>query len=384
MPKIPRDSHLHAILSALDEFPIVSIIGARQVGKSTMARDIAARYDPLTHYFDLERPRDLQRLADPELALAALTGLVILDEAQQKPELFPLLRVLADRPESPARFLILGSVSPDLRRQAGESLAGRLAYYDLSGFRLPEVGRENMRQLWVRGGFPDAFTAPSDRSSVRWRDAFIQTYLERDLSGMGFDAPPETLRRFWTMLAHSHGQVLHVKRLAEALGESHHRTRRYLDALTSTFMVRQHQPWFANIGKRQVKTPKMYIADTGFLHALLGIASEADLLSHPIAGASWESFAMAEMMRRLDLDGRNAYFWGVYSGAELDLLVIRGHTRVGYEFKLSSAPRTTKSMHHAIEALGLDKLYVVYPGDMHWPMTEKIAALGLVGAEESA
>ncbi len=287
------------------------------------------------------------------------------------------------RPELPARFLIISSVSPDLRQQAGESLAGRLSYYDLAGFGLSEVGRKHMQRLWVRGGFPGAFAATSDRSSLRWRDAFMQTYLERDLSGMGFRAPPVTLRRFWTLLAHSHGQVLNVKRLAEALGESHHRTRRYLDALTSTFMVRQHQPWFPNIGKRQVKAPKIYIADTGLLHALLGIESEADLMSHPIAGASWESFAMAEIMHHLDLNERNAYFWGVYSGAQLDLLVIRGHTRVGYEFKLSSAPRTTRSMHSAIERLGLDKLHVVYPGDVNWLLTEKIEARGLAGAEET-
>jgi predicted AAA+ superfamily ATPase len=346
------------------------------VGKSTLARDVAALYGAV-HYFDLERPRDLARLEDAEAALEGLEGLVILDEAQQKPALFPLLRFLVDRQGTPVRFLILGSVLPTLRQQAAESLAGRVHYHNLSGLGLPEVGQASLNRLWVRGGFPNAYTATDDRVSMRWREDFIQTYLERDLSVLGFDSPPVVLRRFWTMLAHLHGQELNIRRLAGSLGETPYKAKKYLDALTSTFMVRQLQPRFANTKKRQVKAPKVYIADTGLLHALLGLETKDDLLSHPVAGASWESFAMADVMARQGLTERECYFWATHSGAELDLFVQRGHEQIGYEFKLSTAPRTTKSMHSAVATLALDRLYVVHPGDGCWPMGEKIEALGL-------
>jgi predicted AAA+ superfamily ATPase len=376
--KIPRLHHIETLMARLQDYPVVAIFGPRQVGKSTLARDIADLYGQ-SHYFDLERPRDQARLSDPEGVLGPLHGLVILDEAQQQPELFPLLRVLADRPESLARFLILGSASPDLRRQAGESLAGRIHYYDLSGLNTSEVGLEAMQTLWLRGGFPDAYTARDDRASVLWREDFIRGYLERDLSMMGFAAPPTSMRRFWTMLAHSHGQTLNLKRLADALGETPHKVRRYLDSLTSTFMVRQLQPWFANTAKRQVKAPKLYIADTGLLHTLLGVETHEDLLSHPVAGASWESFAMGEIVHRFGLSPRSCYFWGAHSGAELDLFYMAGAQRLGFEFKLSTTPRTTKSMHSAIETLELDRLYIVTPGAESWPMGQKLETLGLGG-----
>jgi predicted AAA+ superfamily ATPase len=376
--KIPRLHHIETLMARLQDYPIVAIFGPRQVGKSTLARDIAEVYGQ-SHYFDLERPRDLARLSDPEGALEPLHGLVILDEAQQQPELFPLLRVLADRPESPARFLVLGSASADLRRQAGESLAGRIHYYDLSGLNTSEVGLEALHTLWLRGGFPDAYTARDEPASVLWREDFIRGYLERDLSMMGFTAPPTSMRRFWTMLAHSHGQTLNLKRLADALGETPHKVRRYLDSLTSTFMLRQLQPWFANTAKRQVKAPQLYITDTGLLHTLLGIETHADLLSHPIAGASWESFAMGEIVHRFGFSLRSCFFWGAHSGAELDLFYMAGAQRLGFEFKLSTTPRTTKSMHIAIETLELDRLYIVTPGTESWPMGGKLRTLGLGG-----
>jgi hypothetical protein len=374
--KILRLHHIETLMARLQDYPVVAIFGPRQVGKSTLARDIADIYGQ-SHYFDLERPRDLARLSDPEGALEPLRGLVTLDEAQQQPELFPLLRVLADRPGLPARFLVLGSASPDLRRQAGESLAGRIHYHDLGGLNTSEVGLEAMQTLWLRGGFPDAYAARDDRASVLWREDFIRGYLERDLSMLGFTAPPTSMRRFWTMLAHSHGQTLNLKRLADALGETPHKVRRYLDSLTSTFMVRQLQPWFANTAKRQVKAPKLYIADTGLLHTLLGIETHEDLLSHPIAGASWESFAMGEIVHRFGFSPRSCYFWGAHSGAELDLFYMAGAQRLGFEFKLSTTPRTTKSMHSAIETLELDRLYIVTPGSESWSMGQKLETLGL-------
>ena len=376
--KIPRHDHIKTLMARLQDYPVVAIFGPRQVGKSTLARDIADVYGQ-SHYFDLERPRDLARLSDLEGALEPLRGLVILDEAQQLPDVFPLLRVLADRPGLPARFLVLGSAAPNLRRQAGESLAGRIHYYDLSGLNTSEVGLEAMRTLWLRGGFPDAYTARDDGASVLWREDFIRGYLERDLSMMGFAAPPTSMRRFWTMLAHGHAQTLNLRRLADALGETQHKARRYLDGLTSTFMVRQLQPWFVNTAKRQVKAPKLYITDTGLLHTLLGIETHEDLLSHPIAGASWESFAMGEIVHRFGFNPRSCYFWGSHSGAELDLFYIAGAQRLGFEFKLSTTPRTTKSMHSAIETLELDRLYIVTPGAESWRIRPKFATLGLAG-----
>jgi predicted AAA+ superfamily ATPase len=291
--------------------------------------------------------------------------------------LFPLLRVLADRRPLPARFLVLGSASPDLRRQSSESLAGRVLYHNLSGLTLAEVGEENLESLWLRGGFPESFVAVTDPLSSRWRTQFIETYLARDLAALGYPAPPQTMRRFWTMLAHLHGQHLNISKLADALGETHQATRRYLDALASTYMVTQLLPWFNNVGKRQVKAPKVYVGDSGMLHALLKIASHHDLLAHPVVGASWESFAMVQIQQQHGLNPIDCYYWGLYSRAEIDMVTIVGGQPVGYEFKVSSTPKTTKSMHSAIETLGLQKLYVVHPGADSWPMGNTIEALGL-------
>ncbi len=375
--KIPRDYHISQVLSGLEDFPVVAIVGPRQIGKSTLARDIAARIGQ-AHYFDLERTPDRRRLQDPYLGLEPLEGLIILDEAQLMPELFPLLRVLADRPGRPARFLVLGSASPALSRQLGESLAGRIHYHDLGGLNLSEVGVKAMNTLWLRGGMPPSYTSHSDRQSSRWRQNFVRTYLTRDLGVFGFALPPETMRRLWTMLAHLHGQTANISQLAGSLGIQRPRIRDYIEALKSTYMIRTLYPWFQNTKRREVKAPKVYVADTGILHSLRRISTYEDLMSDPIAGMSWESWAMSEIISRLELDWEDCYFWGVHGGAELDLFTFQGRERIGYEFKLSSAPRTMKSMHNALEALDLDKLYVVYPGDEDWPMAPKIEAMGLL------
>ncbi len=369
--KIPREHHISQVLSGLEDFPVVAIVGSRQIGKSTLARDISERLGG-THYFDLERTPDRRRLQDPYLALESLEGLVILDEAQLMPELFPLLRVLADRPDRPAQFLVLGSASPSLSRQLGESLAGRIHYHDLGGLNLSEVGLQDMNTLWLRGGIPPSYTSNSDRQSYRWRQNFVRTYLTRDLGVFGFELPQETMRRLWTMLAHLHGQTANISQLAGSLGIQRPRVREYIDALKSTYMIRTLYPWFENTKKREVKAPKVYLADTGILHYLLRISTYEELMSDPIAGASWESWAMSEIISRLELDWEDCYFWGIHGGAELDLFTFKGGKRIGYEFKLSSAPRTTRSMHSALEALDLDKLYVVYSGDENWPMAPKI------------
>ena len=373
---IPRNRQLAEIRDALTQFPVVAIVGARQIGKSTLARELASGVET-AHVFDLEDPRDLAILADASAVLRPLRGLVILDEMQQRPDLFPLLRVLADRRPLPARFLVLGSASPDLHRQSSESLAGRILYHHLTGLTLSEVGADDIESLWLRGGLPESFVATTETRSLRWRTQFIDTYLSRDLAALGYRAPPHTMRRFWTMLAHLHGQHLNISKLAEALGETHQATRRSLDALCSTYMVTQMLPWFANVGKRQVKAPKVYVGDSGILHALLGIAHHHDLLAHPVVGASWESFAMAQIQQRHMLHPHECYYWGLHSRAEVDMVARVGGQPVGYEFKVSSTPRTTKSMHSAVETLGLQKLYVVHPGTDPWPMGDRIEALGL-------
>jgi len=356
----------------LDLNPIVAILGARQVGKTTLARQIGElQLDTVTH-FDLEKPSDLARLEDPQLALEPLKGLVILDEIQRLPNLFPLLRVLADRPDQPARFLVLGSASPQLLRQSSESLAGRISYYELPGFSLSEVGTARDENLWVRGGFPRSFLASDDPTSDLWRQDFILTYLERDLPGLGINLPAGLLRRFWTMLAHSHGQLWNGSRLGSGLGVAHTTARSYLDILRDTFMVRLLPPYLANTGKRQVKAPKVYLRDTGLLHSLLGIRDFVELTSHPVVGSSWESFALEQVIRSIGADDRHCFFWAVHTGAEIDLVVEDGPNLLGFEFKRTLAPKVTRSMHSAMETLGLAKLTVVYPGENDFPLAESM------------
>ena len=379
---IARNSALAAVKTALEHYPVVTLLGARQVGKTTLARQIAAEVGASgavpavsVHFFDLEDPTDLARLAEPKLALDSLSGLVIIDEVQRKPSLFALLRVLADRADSPAKFILLGSASPDIVRGTSETLAGRSAFIDLGGFDLREIPAAQMRPLWWRGGFPRAFLAASDAAARDWQENFIRTFLERDIPALGIDVAAPTLRRFWTMLAHYHGQTWNAAEFARSLGASEVIARRYLDILCGAFAVRQLPPWFENLGKRQVKSPKVYVRDSGIMHALLRVESFETLQGHPKLGASWEGFCVEQLLSVVG--ERNAYFWATHAGAELDLLLLRGEKRIGVEIKYADAPRTTKSMHSALADLKLAHLYVVYPGETRFPMTQNITAISL-------
>lgn len=371
-----RHAHQEAVCSALRRYPVVGLLGARQVGKTTLARLIAEQWDAVTH-FDLENPEDLARLADPILALKRLRGLVIIDEVQCKPDLFPLLRVLADRADEPARFLVLGSASPELLRQSSESLAGRIHYHELAGFDLSEVGTEATGKLWRRGGFPRAFLAGTEAESVEWRADFIRAFLERDLPSLGIRIPATTLQRFWTMLAHYHAQTWNGAELARAFGVAHTTVRGYLDLLTSALVLRQLRPWHENLGKRQVKSPKVYLADTGLLHSLLGIETREGLESHPKVGASWEGFVIEQLLSQLRRRWDQCYFWATHAGAELDVLIITERARHGFEIKRTSAPKVTPSMRHAMTDLRLDRLTVIHAGEHSFPLAERIRALSI-------
>ena len=379
---IERPGHLSRLRSLLDQFPVVGLIGARQVGKTTLAMALADGFQGEVTRFDLENPRHLYRLEDPMFALESLTGLVVLDEIQLRPELFPVLRVLADRKGTPARFLVLGSASPELLRQTSETLAGRIAYHELEGLGLQEVGSGRIEPLWVRGGFPLSFLAPSDEASRLWRQEFIRTYLERDLSELGIQLPSTTMRRFWTMLAHYHGEIWNGSELARAFGVSHKTVRGYLDTLCSTFMAKRLDPWHENVAKRQVKSPKVYLADSGVLHTLLGLNSRDDLLEHPKVGSSWEGFAIGEVAAHLGARPEECFFWKLHSGAELDLLIRRGNTRRGFELKLTSSPRVTPSMRSALEGLGLEELIVIHAGTESYPLAPRIRAVALTRLRE--
>ncbi|HXU45653.1 MAG TPA: ATP-binding protein [Thermoanaerobaculia bacterium] len=374
---IERRAHLDRLRDLLRQFPVVALIGARQVGKTTLAKALAAESPKPATRFDLENPSDLHRLDDPLFALEGLEGLVILDEIQLRPEIFPVLRVLADREGKPARFLVLGSASPDLLRQSSESLAGRIAYHELGGLSLEEVGTGRLDELWLRGGFPLSLLAASESESGRWRREFIRTYLERDLSALGIQLPATTMRRFWTMLAHYHGEIWNGSELARAFGVSQKTVSSYLDTLCSTFMATRLLPWHENVAKRQVKAPKIYLADSGLLHTLLGIESRDDLLGHPKVGASWEGFAIGEIVARLEARPEECYFWKLHSGAELDLLIRRGQRSRGFELKLTSSPRVTPSMRSALETLDLEELVVVHAGTQSYPLAPKIRAVAL-------
>jgi hypothetical protein len=368
---------LRRLGTLLRQFPIVAILGARQVGKSTLARQFVARHRGPATVFDLESAEDLFQLQDPSLALASLRGLVVLDEVQRRPEIFATLRVLVDQPRVRRRFLVLGSASPELLRQTSETLAGRIAFHHLDGFALDEVGTGAWPMLWRRGGFPRSFLAESESASMRWRRELIRTYLERDLPQLGLRIASTTMRRFWMMLAHYHGQTWNASELARAFGVAHTTVRHYLDILTGTFMVRQLVPWYENLGKRQVKTPKIYIRDSGVLHTLLGLETERQIASHPKVGASWEGFALDTVISTLRADPEECFFWGAHASAELDLLIVRGSQRLGFEFKRSTSPAITRSMHVAIEDLGLKRLYVVHAGSRSGPLGPRIHSLAL-------
>lgn len=372
---VRRTTYLQAIRERLRNNPIVSLVGPRQAGKTTLARMLAEESAEAVHFFDLESPADLARLANPELVLRPLAGLVILDEVQRRPDLFPILRVLADRPGTPARFLLLGSASPALVKEGSESLAGRVSFIDVTGFSLAELGADTLSRLWWRGGFPRAFLAADDAATRQWLEDFRRTFLERDIPQLGLQVPAATLGRFWTMVAHYHGQVLNVAELARALGSSEPTARRYLDILSGTYVVRQLPPWFENLRKRQVRSPKVYIRDSGLLHALLGIPDPPGLQSHPKLGASWEGFCLEQI---LSVCGdRTACFWGTHGGAELDLLLPHAGRRLGFEFKFSDRPATTRSMRVALQDLALDHLFIVHPGEHEFPLDESITAIAL-------
>jgi uncharacterized protein len=351
--------------------PIAALLGPRQCGKTTLARMIAER-EPST-FFDLEDPTDSRRLSIPMRTLEGLSGLVVIDEVQRKPDLFELLRVLVDRPKNATRFLLLGSASPHLVRGVSESLAGRIGFIDLSGFDLQEVGQGERDRLWIRGGFPRSFLASDEPASLAWREDFVRTFLERDIPQLGITIPAETLRRFWTMIAHYHGQTWNAAQFARSLGTSEITARRYLDILAGAYVVRILPSWFVNMRKRQIKAPKIYIRDSGILHALLQLKTLGDVQSHPKLGASWEGFALEQVIGALDT--RDAYFWGTHAGAELDLLVGRGGKSYGFEFKYADAPGTTRSMHAAIEDLSLEHLWVLYPGHQEYPLHDKISVI---------
>lgn len=372
---IPRIRHSQQILGLLDRFPVVGILGARQVGKTTLVRHLVATLEQPVHFFDLESPRDRGRLQEPELALERLDGLVVLDEVQRIPEIFTVLRVLVDRPSAPARFLILGSASPELLRQSSESLAGRIAYHHLQPLALDEVPDAAAERLWVRGGFPRSYLAQSDADSFEWRQHFIRTFLERDLPALGLRIPSETLRRFWIMVAHQHGGVWNSARFASAFGVADTTVRRYLDLLTSALVLRQLPPWWENVGKRQVRAPKVYISDSGLLHALLDLRTYAHLEAHPQLGASWEGFLIEQACMRLGARSEQCYFWATHAGAELDLLVVAGTTRIGFEFKRTVSPRVTRSLRSSIETLQLDRAYLVHGGNHTFPLAQGVEAI---------
>ena len=365
---IDRPSYLAQLATAVRRSPVVALLGPRQCGKTTLARLFGEARQ--ASYFDLESQPDQRRLQNPELVLGALEGLVILDEIQAMPELFNVLRVLVDRPQVRARFLVLGSASPVLVKSVSESLAGRVEFVELAGFDLRETGDENWRQLWLRGGFPRSYLADSEADSLAWREGLIRTFLERDIPQLGITIPPAALRRFWTMLAHYHGQVWNASELARSMGLSDKTVRTYLDILTGTFVVRQLQPWHENIGKRQVKAPKIYLRDSGLLHGLLGLPDWHSLMGYPRLGASWEGFVLEQVLRIVA--PTDAYFWATHSGAEIDLLFIYHGRRYGVEVKFSEAPKIGRSQHTAVDNLNLDYLWVVYPGQQAYPVDDKI------------
>lgn len=368
-----RPALQQAIERGLARSRVVALIGPRQCGKTTLARQFVSA-DSI-NYFDLEDPVSLARLDQPMTALQDLSGLVVIDEVQRRPDLFPVLRVLCDRTPLPAHFLILGSASPDLLRQSSETLAGRLEIIRMAGFSLAEVGVEAQSRHWLRGGFPLSFLAMSDVDSLAWRKNFIQTFLERDLPQLGVKIPAASLYRFWNLLAHYHGQVWNAAEAARVLEVNESTVRRYLDLLEGVFMLRQLAPWYANLGKRQVKSPKLYFRDTGILHQMLGTPDMRALLLHPKSGASWEGYVVEEVLKAIEPD--DAYFWATHAGAELDLLVFKEGRRIGVECKRADAPRLTPSMRIALEDLGLDHLVVIYPGARAYPLSDRVTVLPL-------
>lgn len=368
---IQRPTLLKKVQTGIRHSRVVALIGPRQCGKTTLAREFV---NPKSlNYFDLEDPPSLARLDEPMTALSALKGIIVIDEIQRRPDLFPVLRVLSDRRPLPARFLVLGSATPDLLRQSSETLAGRIEMIEMTGFTMSELGADAMNRHWLRGGFPLSFLARTDEESISWRKNFVQTFLERDLVQLGVHVPATTMLRFWTMLAHSHGQIWNASEVARSLAISETSARRYIDVLSGVFMVRQLQPWHANLKKRQVKSPKLYLRDSGLLHHLLGIRSEKELLMHPKLGASWEGYVVEEVIRSVEPD--EVYFWATHNGAEIDMILLKGGNKYGVECKRTDAPRLTPSMHAAIDELKLKHLSVIYPGSSRYQLARSTSAV---------
>ncbi|MBY0353419.1 ATP-binding protein [Candidatus Babeliales bacterium] len=352
---------------------VCGLLGPRQVGKTTLAKQYAAQYQNV-HFLDLENPFDLARLENPMLTLSNINSeLIVIDEIQRRPDLFPVLRVLVD--EKPRKFLILGSASRDLLQQSSETLAGRIGYLELTPFDISETKEYN--KLWLRGGFPLSYLANSEKESYAWRQAYISTFMERDIPNLGFNIPPTQMRRLWMMLAHNHGNIFNGSQLGASLGITHYLVRQYVEILAGTFMVRILNPWFENTQKRQVKSPKVYLRDSGLLHALLGIQDEAGLHVYPRLGASWEGFALEEIIKTYHAQPEECFFWATQSGAELDLLIIKDGKRLGFEIKYTDSPKVTKSMSIALEDLNLDHLYLVHPHNTTFPLADKITAQGI-------
>lgn len=370
---IDRKADVRLVQTALKRSRVVALLGPRQCGKTTLARQFVPANS--LNYFDLEDPTSLARLDQPDTVLRPLRGVVVIDEIQRRPDLFPLLRVLADRKPLPARFLILGSASPDLLKQSSETLAGRIETVPLDGFRLVDLGSKMQARHWLRGGFPLSYTASAEADSFAWRRQFLQTFLERDLPQLGVTIAAAALHRFWNMLAHYHGQIWNAAELARAMAVNESTVRRYLDLLTGVFMVRQLPPWFENLGKRQVKAPKVYLRDSGLLHALLGVTNQRDLEHHPKVGASWEGYAVEEILKALQPD--DAYYWATYSGAEIDLVLFKRGRRIGIECKRADAPTLTPSMRIAMADLKLDELTVVYPGERRYMLAKGVGVVPL-------
>jgi predicted AAA+ superfamily ATPase len=367
-----RHFFLDKIKQAFPVTKVVAILGPRQCGKTTAAKQFIEKqpHFPKQNYFDLENYHDVARLSDPLLSLSGLSGLIVIDEVQRAPDLFQTLRVLVDNEALDQHYLILGSASRDLIRQSSETLAGRITYLELTPFMFDEV--DHLEKLWLRGGYPLSILGASDDISVAWRQGYIKTFLERDIPALGIRIPPEQLRRFWMMLAHYHGQLFNASELGRSMGISNKTMKDYADILTGTFMVRQLQPWYENIGKRQIKTPKIYFRDSGIFHTLIGVNTHADLMVHPKLGASWEGFALEQVIFHLDAQQEECYFWATHQQAELDLLIVKNGKRLGFEIKYSAAPKLTKSMQMAMETLSLDALTVVYPGDVAYSLTQNI------------
>lgn len=371
-----RDRYIQELYEAFEVHPVIALLGPRQCGKTTLARLFQHMYEkkiPFT-YFDLEDPRDIAKLSTPMLNLENLTGCIIIDEIQRQPDLFPILRVLVDQKKD-RRFLILGSASRDLINQSSETLAGRIRYIELTPFSYWEV--DHINKLWIRGGFPLSYLAKNEPHSFEWRSSYITTFLERDIPNLGINIPAPMLRRFWIMLSHYHGQIFNSSEIGKSLGIAHTTVRRYLDILTGTFMIRQLQPWFENIEKRQVKSPKIYFRDSGILHTLLNIPDHESLINHPKLGSSWEGFAIEEIIRLHEATTDEAYFWGIHNQAELDLLIFKNGKKIGFEFKFADAPKLTSSMKISMELLNLDFLSVIFPGKGRFFLSQNIEAIGL-------